>query len=63
MLVISNSTPLIHLAKIEQLDLLADFYQKIIIPSQVHKEIFNTSQKREEIITLQKAELDNNKKH
>jgi predicted nucleic acid-binding protein len=37
--VIANSSPLINLAKIEQLDLLHKLYKEITIPSAVHREI------------------------
>lgn len=36
---ISNATPLIHLAKINQLNLLKDLFNKIIIPEAVEKEV------------------------
>ena len=36
---ISDSSTLIHLAKIERLDLLNAFYDKIIIPQAVWKEV------------------------
>jgi len=36
--IVSNSTPLIHLARIGQLDLLRDFFGKVLIPSAVHDE-------------------------
>lgn len=35
---VSNSTPLIHLAKIGQLQLLQDFYGRVIIPQSVYAE-------------------------
>jgi len=37
--VVSNSSPLITLARIRQLQLLSDFYGQILIPTEVHEEI------------------------
>lgn len=39
MTVVSNSSPLITLARIRQLQLLSDFYGQILIPTEVHEEI------------------------
>ena len=36
--IVSNSTPLIHLARIGQLDLLRDFFGKVMIPPAVYDE-------------------------
>ena len=36
--IVSNSSPLIHLAKIDQLQLLADFYKQVLIPPAVYDE-------------------------
>ena len=36
--IVSNSTPLIHLARIGQLDLLRDFFGKVMIPPAVYEE-------------------------
>jgi hypothetical protein len=38
MLVISNSSPIIHLAKIGKLDLLKKLYGKIVVPEKVYQE-------------------------
>jgi len=38
-IVVSNSSPLIALARIGQLILLANLYEKILIPSEVHDEV------------------------
>ena len=39
MIIVSNSSPLIALARIRQLDLLATFYERILIPAEVHQEV------------------------
>ena len=39
MIVVSNSSPLIALARIRQLDLLASLFQKILIPTEVQLEV------------------------
>ncbi len=39
MIVVSNSSPLIALARIGRLDLLAEFYQRILLPPEVHHEV------------------------
>lgn len=36
--IISNSSPIIHLAKIDQLDLLRDFFGELLIPEAVYEE-------------------------
>ena len=39
MIVVSNSSPLIALARIGRLNLLASFYERILIPAEVHHEV------------------------
>ena len=39
MIVVSNSSPLIALARIGRLNLLASFYKRILIPAEVHHEV------------------------
>jgi hypothetical protein len=39
MIAVSNSTPLIALAKINRLDLLKDYFGKIYIPEEVYDEV------------------------
>ena len=39
MIVVSNASPLIILARVGQLQLLAEFYGRILIPTQVHEEV------------------------
>ena len=41
---ISNSSPIIHLAKIEQLDLLRDFFGELLIPEAVYEECMTQGQ-------------------
>jgi len=36
--IVSNSTPLIHLAKIDELQLLHNFYGQVLIPQAVYDE-------------------------
>jgi predicted nucleic acid-binding protein len=38
-IVVSNSSPLIALARIRRLDLLASLYQRILVPADVHHEV------------------------
>lgn len=44
--VISNSSPLIHLAKLDRLDLLRALYQEVTIPTAVYREIVLEGQER-----------------
>lgn len=39
MIVVSNSSPLIALSRISRLDILASFYERILLPAEVHKEV------------------------
>jgi len=39
MIAVSNSTPLIALARIQRLELLHDFFQEIYIPEEVYDEV------------------------
>ena len=54
--VISNSSPLIHLAKIKQLNLLRKFFKTVIIPEAVYKESIIEGKKREEVNVLKQSE-------
>jgi len=38
-IVVSNSSPLVSLARIGRLNLLASFYEKVLIPTEVHHEV------------------------
>ncbi len=55
-IVISNSTPIIHLAKIGRLDLLQLFFGKIIVPQMVWKECTSPGEKRPEIESILDAD-------
>lgn len=50
--VISNSTPIIHLAKIRKLDLLQRFFGTITVPQMVWKECTSPGVKRPEIESI-----------
>ena len=39
MIVVSNSSPLVALARISRLNLLASIYKRILIPAEVHQEV------------------------
>jgi hypothetical protein len=54
--VVSNSSPLIHLAKIGHLDLLRYFFDKIIVPEVVYKECVIEGKGREDAKKIEKAE-------
>jgi len=56
MVVVSNSSPIIHLAKIGRLELLKGLYGKIIVPEKVYMECTDTAHFREEVeLILQSA--------
>ena len=54
--VVSNSSPLIHLAKIGHLDLLKYFFDKIIVSEVVYKECVIEGKGREDAKKIEKAE-------
>lgn len=54
--VISNSSPIIHLAKIGKLHLLQEFYGQLIIPQAVHEECVLEGRHREEIAVIKNAD-------
>ncbi len=54
--VVSNSSPLIHLAKIDQLDLLKDFFSTVIIPEAVYHECVAEGKGREEVALIKAAD-------
>ena len=39
MIVVSNSSPLIALSRIGRLEILASFYERILVPAEVHHEV------------------------
>lgn len=53
---ISNSSPLIHLAKIGRLSLLKCFWNEVIIPEAVYRECILEGGEREEVKALKEAE-------
>ncbi|OQY54224.1 MAG: DUF3368 domain-containing protein [Candidatus Parabeggiatoa sp. nov. 2] len=54
--VVSNASPLIHLAKIGQLELLHDLFGEIAIPRAVYEECLIEGEEREEIATIKNAD-------
>ncbi len=54
--VVSNSSPLIHLAKIERLDLLKDYFEIVSIPEAVYRECIVDGKDREEVGLIKGAE-------
>jgi uncharacterized protein len=52
---VSNSTPLIHLAKIGQLELLRDFFGTVLIPEAVYRECVDEGIKYEEAALIAQA--------
>lgn len=54
--VVSNSSPIIHLAKIGKLELLKDYFQTIIIPDAVYKECVIEGLEREEVGLIKRAD-------
>ena len=57
--VISNSSVLIHLAKINELALLKEYYQTIIIPAKVQKECIFEGEDRKEVALIKGADWIN----
>lgn len=59
LIVISDTSPIIYLAKIEKLSILKDLYSTIYIPSEVWKElIYPISQNKKNIPADIKFEID-----
>jgi predicted nucleic acid-binding protein len=54
--VVSNSSPLIYLAKIGELNLLKQFFKEIIVPEAVYKECVIEGKNREDAKKIKKAE-------
>lgn len=54
--VISNSSPLIHLAKIGQLHLLPQIFSIVTIPTAVYEECTIEGQARDEVLAIKNAE-------
>ena len=53
--VVSNSSPIIHLAKIDQLNLLNEFYGDILIPEAVYYECVSEGKKHPEVSRIKQA--------
>ncbi len=54
--IISNSSPIIHLAKIGRLNLLHEFYETITVPNAVYEECVTEGREREEISAIRNAD-------
>ena len=54
--VVSNSTPLIHLAKIDKLDLLKEFFGEVFIPEAVYRECVLEGKGSEDSEPIEKAD-------
>ncbi len=54
--VVSNSSPIIHLAKIKQLELLREYFHEIIIPEAVYRESVLEGKGREEVQLIKNAD-------
>ena len=55
MVVVSSSSPIIHLAKIGQLELLKKLYSRILVPEKVYMECTDTMHYREEVELISQA--------
>lgn len=53
--VVCDSSVLIHLAKIKRLHLLKDFYEKIMIPPAVWKEVVEEGGEKDEVKLVKEA--------
>ncbi len=56
MVVVSNSTPLICLARIDNLTLLKSIFKEIAIPNAVYEEVYKKGKTREQFKTLNEAD-------
>ena len=54
--VVSNSSPIIHLAKIGKFSLLREYYNTIMVPESVFKECVAEGKDRKEVEAIKKAE-------
>jgi predicted nucleic acid-binding protein len=52
---VSNSSPIIHLAKIDQLDLLLDFFGELVIPQAVYEECITEGKEHPEVAKIKQA--------
>lgn len=53
--IVSNSSPIIHLAKIDQLNLLPDFFGELFIPPAVYEECITDGKGRPEVARIKQA--------
>lgn len=53
--VVSNSSPIIHLAKIGKLDLLKDFFETVVVPEAVYRECAAEGKERAEVELIRNA--------
>jgi len=53
---VSNSSPIIHLAKIGRLDLLKEYFLTVSIPEAVYRECVSEGKDREEVELIKNAE-------
>ena len=53
--VVSNSSPIIHLAKIDQLNLLQEFFGELIIPEAVYEECITEGRGRPDVSRIKQA--------
>lgn len=53
--VVSNSSPLIHLAKIGKLDLLRSFFSEVLVPEAVYKECVVEGKGKDDATKISKA--------
>jgi predicted nucleic acid-binding protein len=54
--VVSNSSPIIHLAKIGKLELLKEYFQTITVPEAVYRECVPEGKVREEVEIIKNAD-------
>lgn len=54
--VVSNSSPIIHLAKIGKLELLKEYFQTITVPEAVYRECVLEGKVREEVEIIKNAD-------
>ena len=53
--VVSNSSPLIHLAKIEKLNLLESFFSEVLVPDAIYRECVVEGRERDDAAKIAKA--------
>lgn len=54
--IVSNSSPIIHLAKIGKLELLKDFYEIVVVPEAVYRECTMEGKERAEVELIRNAD-------